>query len=69
MVRLKSELDLNVELASPADFIPPLPGWRERSRLIAREGALTFFHYDFYAQALAKRSNVGTQRIWPMCAR
>lgn len=54
MVRLKTELDVNVELASPADFIPPLPGWRERSPLIGREGALTFFHYDFYAQALAK---------------
>ena len=50
MVRLKTELDMNVELASPQDFIPPLPRWRERSRLIAREGALTFFHYDFYAQ-------------------
>lgn len=52
--RLKEELRLNVELAAPSDFIPPLPGWEERSRFIAREGTLSFHHYDFYAQALAK---------------
>ena len=54
IVRLKTELAVNVELASPADFVPPLPGWRERSPFIAREGELTFFHYDFYSQAFAK---------------
>ena len=54
MVRLKTGLDLNVELASPSDFIPPLPGWRERSRFIEHNGQLSFFHYDFYAQALSK---------------
>ena len=51
---LKEQLNVNVELASPADFIPELPGWQERSRFIAREGALDFLHYDFYAQCLAK---------------
>jgi len=51
---LKDELNINVELASPADFIPELPGWQERSRFIVREGKLDFFHYDFYAQCLAK---------------
>jgi hypothetical protein len=51
---LKERLEVNVELAAPDDFIPELPGWRERSRFIAREGKVTFYHYDFYAQALAK---------------
>jgi hypothetical protein len=51
---LKERLHVNVELASPDDFIPPLPGWEERSGFIAREGEIDFFHYDFYAQALAK---------------
>ena len=50
----KEKLEINVELASPDDFIPPVPGWEERSRFISREGKATFFHYDFYAQALAK---------------
>lgn len=52
--RLKESLSLNVELASPDHFIPELPGWRERSTFIAREGSVTFRHYDLYAQALSK---------------
>lgn len=51
---LKELLNVNVELASPADFIPPIPGWEDRSPFIAREGALSFHHYDFYSQCLAK---------------
>ncbi len=52
--RIKEELQINVELASPSDFIPELPGWKERSREFAREGDVRFLHYDFYAQALSK---------------
>jgi len=52
--RLKESLDLNIEIASPAHFLPEVPGWRERSRWIAREGRVDFLHYDFYAQALSK---------------
>ena len=52
--RLKEELQLNVELAAPDQFIPELPAWRERSVFICRKDPLSFFHYDFYAQALAK---------------
>jgi uncharacterized nucleotidyltransferase DUF6036 len=52
--RLKEELEINVELASPGHFIPELPGWEERSPFITQEGRLSFHHYDFYAQALSK---------------
>jgi len=51
---LKQQLDLNIELVSPADFVPELPGWEERSAFIAREGNASFYHYDFYGQALSK---------------
>lgn len=51
---LKDELEVNIELASPDDFIPPLPNWRERSLFIARHGLLDFYHYDPYSQALSK---------------
>ena len=51
---LKEQLHINIELASPDDFIPALPGWEERSSFISREGTIDFFHYDFYGQALAK---------------
>src|SRR5437899_2170989 len=47
---LKDRLNLNVELASPADFIPAADGWRERSRRIASIGQIDFFHYDFILQ-------------------
>ena len=51
---LKEQLALNVELASPADFIPLPRGWHERSLFAGREGRLTFRHFDPYSQALAK---------------
>ena len=51
---LKNRLNLNVELASPDDFIPRSADWRERSRLISSIGRVQFFHYDFALQALAK---------------
>ena len=51
---LKNRLNLNVELASPSDFIPPADDWRERSQFIEKIGKVEFFHYDFTLQALAK---------------
>jgi hypothetical protein len=51
---LKERLHVNVELASPAGFVPPLPGWETRSPFIALEGPISFHHYDFYSQALSK---------------
>ncbi len=51
---LKERLQINVELASPADFIPVKAGWEDRSPFIVQEGRLSFHHFDLYAQALAK---------------
>lgn len=50
----KEQLQINVELASPDDFIPQLPGWEERSKFIETLGKVSFYHYDFYSQAIAK---------------
>jgi len=61
--RLKEELRMNIELASPADFIPVPPGWEDRSPFIAREGTLSFRHFDLYAQALAKVERGHTQDL------
>jgi hypothetical protein len=52
--RIKDELEINVELAAPDQFIPEIPGWQDRSAFIAREGRVSFYHYDFHAQALSK---------------
>ena len=51
---LKEHLHVNVELASPDQFIPVPPGWEERSPLVTRIGRVTFRHYDLVAQALSK---------------
>ncbi|MGH2427544.1 MAG: DUF6036 family nucleotidyltransferase [Candidatus Limnocylindria bacterium] len=58
---LKEELQINVELASPGDFIPDPPGWRDRSIFIAQHGSLSFYHYDLYGQALSKVERAHTQ--------
>lgn len=54
LVTLKERLGINVELASPPDFIPELPGWRERSPFVFREGNVEVHHFDPYSQALSK---------------
>jgi hypothetical protein len=52
--QLKERLSINIELASPPDFIPELPAWRERSPLILSNGNLEVRHFDPYSQTLAK---------------
>lgn len=54
IAELKERLQVNVELASPLDFLPPLPEWKERSRFRFRAGNLEVFDFDLYSQALAK---------------
>lgn len=52
--KLKEDLQLNVELASPDQFVPALPGWESRSKFIEKTGSVHWFHYDLYGQALSK---------------
>lgn len=51
---LKERLNVNVELASPDQFIPVPVGWEDRSPFIAQIDRLTIRHYDFVSQALSK---------------
>jgi hypothetical protein len=51
---LKNELDINIELAAPDDFIPTPSDWRNLAVPITTIGGLSFSHYDFVMQALAK---------------
>ncbi len=54
IAKLKNELSLNIELASPDDFIPAPPAWQNLARPIEKIGDISFFHYDLCMQALAK---------------
>lgn len=51
---LKEELSVNVELASPGDFVPLPRDWHARSPFVERAGLLAFRHFDLYSQALPK---------------
>ena len=51
---LKNELNINIELAAPDDFVPALPGWKDRSQWIVTHNQVDFYHFDFYTQALSK---------------
>lgn len=51
---LKDRLSVNVEEASPGDFIPLPPGYADRHEFIGRFGQLDVFHFDFYSVALSK---------------
>lgn len=54
LAELKERLSINLELASPQEFVPVATDWRSRSPFIGREGRLSFFHFDPHAQALFK---------------
>jgi hypothetical protein len=60
---LKESLQINVELASPDNFIPVRDGWEDRSPFIAQEGKLSVHHFDFAAQALAKIERAHAQDL------
>lgn len=52
--QLKNEMQINVEEASPADFIPLPLGWQDRARYVDRFGQLEVYHFDPYSSALSK---------------
>lgn len=54
IAEVKNQLDINIELVSPPDFVPELPDWRARSPFVFQEGKITVRHFDPYSQALAK---------------
>ncbi len=51
---IKERLNVNVELARPEDFVPPLAGSEDRHVFIERVGPISLYHYDPYAQLLSK---------------
>jgi hypothetical protein len=59
--RLVDQMQINIEFASPADFIPVPSQWMAHSRLFGRYGTIDAFYYDLYSLALSKISR-GTER-------
>ncbi len=52
--RLKNELDVNVEPASPADFLPIPTYALTRSTFIGRYGQVSVYHYHLASLVIAK---------------
>ena len=51
---LKDKLAINVEEASPGDFIPLPSGYENRHVFVGRFGMIEVFHFDPYSTALSK---------------
>jgi hypothetical protein len=51
---IKERLNINIELARPEDFVPPLEGSEGRHVHIETVDRVSFYHYDPYAQLLSK---------------
>jgi hypothetical protein len=54
IAELKDRLSINIELASPLDFLPEVAGWRDRCPYVGRFGALEVFDMMYELQALSK---------------
>jgi len=63
IAKLKNDLDVNVELASPDDFIPVPADWKEKSLFIETINKVSFYHFDIASQALAKIERGHTQDL------
>lgn len=61
--QLKTRLGINVELASPADFIPLPVAWERMSKFVGRYGSLDVFYFDYVTLALAKIDRASARDI------
>lgn len=51
---LIQQMQVNVEFASPADFIPLPSQWESHAQYVGRYGEIEVFYFDFYSIALSK---------------
>jgi predicted nucleotidyltransferase len=61
--RLKDTLSINIELASPADFMPVPEQWEMNAIYVGRYGSIDVFYFDFYSIALSKIERGNTRDI------
>lgn len=54
--RIVEQMQINVEFASPGDFIPLPTQWMAQAHYVGRYGEVDVFYFDFYSLALSKIS-------------
>jgi Nucleotidyltransferase of unknown function (DUF6036) len=52
--RLIQQMQINIEFASPADFMPLPSDWEMHAQYVGRYGEIDVFYFDFYSIALSK---------------
>jgi hypothetical protein len=63
IAQLKQRLNMNIEFASPADFMPLPAQWEARSQFIKRYGQVDAFYFDWYSIALSKMQRANRQDV------
>lgn len=63
IAQLKQRLNMNVEFASPGDFIPLPAQWEARSEFIRRYDQVDAFYFDWYSVALSKMQRANQQDV------
>jgi len=63
IAQLKQHLNMNIEFASPGDFIPLPTQWEARSQFIKRYDQVDVFYFDWYSIALSKMQRANRQDV------
>lgn len=63
IAQLKQKLNINIEFASPGDFIPLPTQWEARSAFIKRYDQVDVFYFDWYSIALSKMQRANRQDV------
>jgi hypothetical protein len=63
IAQLKHTLNINVEFASPGDFMPLPSQWEARSEYIKRYHQVDVFYFDWYSIVLSKMQRANRQDI------
>ena len=63
IAQLKQKMNINIEFASPGDFIPLPTQWETRSEFIKRYGQVDMFYFDWYSIALSKMQRANRQDV------
>ncbi len=63
VAQLKQQLNINIEFASPGDFIPLPTQWETRSQFIKRYNQVDVFYFDWYSIALSKMQRANRQDV------
>ena len=63
IAQLKQKMNINIEFASPGDFIPLPTQWETRSQFVKRYDQVDVFYFDWYSIILSKMQRASRQDI------